>query len=99
MRMALEALKSLIEGTGCYTTTPIKKGDIAGEYTGPIISHPDADQEYSASEATYLFIIDEERVIDATHDPNPVKYINHSCDPNCESDQRAERLLPSLVNI
>ena len=33
---------------------------------------------------TFLFAVDEEIVIDGAVTENPAKYINHSCDPNCE---------------
>ena len=34
---------------------------------------------------TFLFAIDEDTVIDAARKGNVTKYINHSCDPNCEA--------------
>jgi SET domain-containing protein len=31
--------------------------------------------------------VDEDRVIDALHGGNSSRWINHSCDPNCEADE------------
>lgn len=83
---------SRIHGTGCYAGRDFRKGEIIGEYTGERISHDEADNRYEEWEMTYLFIVDDE-IIDATHDKNPVKYINHSCDPNCESEQDGKQIL------
>ena len=34
---------------------------------------------------TYLFAIDDDIVIDASVDGNDARFINHSCDPNCDA--------------
>ena len=78
---------SNIEGTGCFTIRRLRKGQNAGEYTGERITHEEADRRYKDVEETYLFMVNDKEVIDARDDKNPVKYINHSCDPNCESEQ------------
>jgi hypothetical protein len=36
---------------------------------------------------TFYFHVDEDRVIDALHGGNSSRWINHSCDPNCEADE------------
>ena len=84
--------KSDIEGTGCYAGRDIKKGELIGEYTGVCISEETADEAYSGTGAIYLFMLDDGTVIDATDDPNPMKYINHSCDPNCEAIEEDGRI-------
>ena len=35
---------------------------------------------------TFLFHVGEDDYIDAVHHGNDSRFINHSCDPNCESD-------------
>jgi SET domain-containing protein len=84
---------SSIEGTGCYAGRDIRKGELIGEYTGPRISEEEADEKYSGTEATYLFMLDDGQVIDATDDDNPMKYINHCCSPNCEAYEEDGRIL------
>ncbi len=84
---------SVIQGTGCYAGRDIRKGELIGEYTGERISEDEADKRYEEIEHTYLFQLDDGQVIDAMHDPNPVKYINHSCDPNCEAFEEDGKIL------
>ncbi len=83
--MGLTIRPSAIHATGCFTTTPIRKGARVAEYTGPRINKEEADARYENSTVTYLFGLgDGSIVIDGE---GPAKYINHSCDPNCESSE------------
>ncbi|MGC8549899.1 MAG: SET domain-containing protein [Acidobacteriaceae bacterium] len=83
--MGLIIRSSSIHAAGCYTTTPIRKGTHIVEYTGPRISKDLADQKYQDSPTTYLFGVgDGEQVIDGH---GTAMFINHSCDPNCETDE------------
>ncbi len=78
--------RSRIEGRGAFATRRIRKGQKVGEYTGERITHAVSDDRYEHKTArTYLFIIDSKIVIDADVGGNDVRFINHSCDPNCES--------------
>ena len=83
--MGLIIRSSAIHAAGCYTTAPIKKGTRVVEYTGPRISKEEADEKYQNSPTTYLFGLgDGSQVIDGF---GTAMFINHSCDPNCESDE------------
>jgi len=88
--MALIIRSSAIHAAGCYTTTPIRKGTRVAEYTGPRLSKEEADALYQDSTITYLFGLgDGSIVIDGQ---GPARYINHSCDPNCESSEVRGRI-------
>jgi len=83
--MALVIRRSLIHADGVYTTAPIKRRTIVAEYTGPRLTYSQADEIYEHSPRTYLFgMSDGERVVDGD---GIAAFINHSCDPNCESDE------------
>ena len=83
--MGLMIHPSAIHATGCFTTTPIRKGARVAEYTGPHLSKEEADARYENSTITYLFGLgDGSIVIDGE---GPARFINHSCDPNCESSE------------
>jgi SET domain-containing protein len=74
-----------IHRTGCYTTIAIDKGTHIVEYLGDLITCDEADERYPEQEETYLFgLTDGKHVIDGK---NVARYINHSCEPNCESDE------------
>ena len=76
---------SSIHAAGCYTTSPIAKGVQVVEYTGPRISKKEADKRFEDSKITYLFGIgDGSTVINGM---GVAMYINHSCDPNCETEE------------
>lgn len=83
--MALIIRSSAIHAAGCYTTVAIKNSVRIVEYTGPLISKDHADEKYENSPTTYLFGIgDGSKVIDGH---GIAMFINHSCDPNCETDE------------
>lgn len=83
--------KSGIHGFGIFTKQPHKAGDMVIEYTGEIVRPPIADRRehliYNSlvGAGTYMFRIDDERVIDATRAGSIAHLINHSCEPNCYS--------------
>jgi uncharacterized protein len=83
--MGLMIRSSSIHAAGCYTTSAIAKGVQVVEYTGPRISKKEADKRFENSKITYLFGIgDGSTVIDGM---GVAMYINHSCDPNCETEE------------
>ena len=84
--MGLIIRSSSIHAAGCYTTSPIRKGVKVVEYTGPRISKRHADRHFQNSIITYLFGIgDGSTVINGY---GTAMFINHSCDPNCETEER-----------
>jgi uncharacterized protein len=83
--MGLIIRSSDIHAAGCYTTASIKKGALVVEYTGPRITKEEGDLIYEESPVTYLFGLgDGETVIDGH---GTAMFINHSCDPNCETEE------------
>ena len=83
--MALVIRRSQIHADGVCTTEPIKRRTIVTEYTGPRLTYAEADSIYEHSPRTYLFGLgDGERVVDGD---GIAAFINHSCDPNCETDE------------
>jgi uncharacterized protein len=88
--MALIIRSSAIHAAGCYTTAPIRNRTRIVEYTGPRITKDQADEKYEDSPTTYLFGIgDGSKVIDGH---GIAMFINHSCDPNCVTDELRGRV-------
>jgi SET domain-containing protein len=84
-----ELRESPIQGTGAFATRRIRKGARIIEYTGERITQDEADERYDDESMgrhhTFLFTLDENTVIDAAVDGNEARFINHSCDPNCQA--------------
>jgi SET domain-containing protein len=88
--MPLIIRSSAIHAAGCYTTSPIPKGRRVAEYTGPRLSKSEADQAYEASPITYLFGLGDGSIVIDGH--CMAMFINHSCDPNCETHEEKGRV-------
>jgi uncharacterized protein len=88
--MGLMIRSSSIHAAGCYTTSPIAKGTKVVEYTGPRIKKRKADVLYKNSKITYLFGVGDGSTVINGH--GMAMYINHSCDPNCETEELRGRV-------
>jgi len=88
--MALIVKSSSLHGAGVYTTAPIKKGARVLEYTGPRLTAKECRGLYADTEVTYLFAMDDHNII--IDGFGMAAFVNHSCDPNCETDQIAGRI-------
>jgi hypothetical protein len=99
--LAFEVRDSGIAGKGAFAIRPIKKGEELIEYVGEIITHPEADERYDDESMdehhTFLFTITSRLVIDATNNGNESRFINHSCDPNCEAEITKGRVFISAI--
>ncbi len=82
--------RSRIQGRGVFATATIRKGARIIEYTGERITDAEADERYDdeamARHHTFLFTVGRNTVIDGARNGNVSRFINHSCDPNCEID-------------
>ena len=92
----LEVRSSPIHGKGVFTRVPLKKGELVLEYLGAIIDWPEALRRHPHDPAqpnhTFYFTLDDERVIDGNDGGNRARWINHSCQPNCESETKGEKV-------
>jgi uncharacterized protein len=89
-RYPFEIRSSPIQGDGAFATERIPAGTRLIEYAGERLTPAEADARYPDNDApdrhhTFLFAIDDEIVIDAAVDGNEARFINHSCDPNCDA--------------
>lgn len=84
-----EIRESPIQGKGAFATVDIPRGTRLIEYTGARISHEEADRRYDDERMrrhhTFLFTLDDNWIIDAAEGGNDARFINHSCEPNCEA--------------
>jgi Proteins containing SET domain len=81
---------SSIHAAGCYTMRRIRKGTPVVEYDGPRFTKDEADERYQDRFITYLFSTGNRgEVIDGF---GIAMFINHSCDPNCETENIKGRI-------
>ncbi len=80
--------RSPIHGRGVFAARTIRKGTDIIEYRGERITMKEADRRPASDPEnpyhTFLFELDDGRVIDAAVRGNAARWINHSCTPNCE---------------
>lgn len=81
----LEARRSSIDRLGCFSTIAIEGNTYIADYEGERISSDEAVRRESDKdrEGVYTFWLDDESVIDGFENGNVLKYLNHSCTPNC----------------
>ena len=88
--------RSPVHGLGAFALRRIRKGTRIIEYLGERVTHEEADRRYEGKDEsdshTFLFIVDSKTVLDGGVDGNDSRFINHSCDPNCESVIEAKRV-------
>lgn len=87
-----EIRDSPMQGKGAFATRRIPAGVRLIEYAGQRLTPAESDARYPDVEGerhhTYLFAIDHDGVdvvIDAAVRGNDARWINHSCDPNCDA--------------
>ncbi|MEP6733632.1 MAG: SET domain-containing protein-lysine N-methyltransferase [bacterium] len=92
----IELRTSAIQGTGAFATRNIKKGTRIIEYLGQRISWRTADKRYDDEHMkrhhTFLFTVDDKRCIDGAVNGSDARFINHSCDGNCEATNDRKRI-------
>jgi len=84
-----ELRDSPIQGIGAFAITDVPKRTSIIEYTGERIGNREADKRYDDDAMrrhhTFLFILNDRAVVDAAYGGNEARFINHSCDPNCDT--------------
>jgi SET domain-containing protein len=91
-----EVRHSRIHGYGVFALRRIRKGTMVIEYLGDRVSHALANERYEHKDPkdghTFLFTVDAKTVIDAGVDGNEARFINHGCDPNCQTVNTNKRI-------
>lgn len=84
-----EIRESRVQGLGVFATRPIPEGMRLIEYAGERLTAAAAEARYpdvpGERHHTFLFAIDDGVVIDAAVGGNAARFINHSCEPNCDA--------------
>jgi len=76
--------ESAIHGTGGFANVDIVAGTRAIEYVGERITKAESLCRCESNNK-YIFSLDETYNLDGNVPWNPARFLNHSCDPNCEA--------------
>jgi SET domain-containing protein len=79
---------SSVHGNGVFARRKIRAGECIVEYQGERIEWEAAQKRADAAGGpvshTFFFSLADGRVIDGGSNGNEARFINHSCEPNCE---------------
>ena len=81
--------RSPIHGRGVFALRPLDAGERVIEYAGEVIPWEEAVRRHAARPGedahTMFFDLGDGDVVDGWVGGNSSRWINHSCDPNCET--------------
>lgn len=85
----LEVKDVFPKGKGVFAKTLIRKGDLVHEFMGEIVSAKDLRQRVSdmndrEEQHMYVMQLRSKTFVDARHKGAVIRYLNHSCEPNCD---------------
>ncbi|XP_011478936.1 histone-lysine N-methyltransferase ASH1L isoform X2 [Oryzias latipes] len=84
----LERFRAEGKGWGIRTKEPLRAGQFIIEYLGEVVSEQEFRsrmmEQYFSHSGHYCLNLDSGMVIDSYRMGNEARFINHSCDPNCE---------------
>ena len=100
----IQTRRSGVHGKGVFALQDLAEGETLIEYVGEVIRWPEALARHPHDPAqpnhTFYFHINETQVIDAHVGGNSSRWINHSCQPNCEAEEDGGRVfIKALRNI
>ncbi|GAA6110545.1 histone-lysine N-methyltransferase NSD2 [Tachysurus ichikawai] len=80
------------KGWGLISLRDIKKGEFVNEYVGELIDEEECRARIKYAQENdithfYMLTIDKDRIIDAGPKGNYSRFMNHSCQPNCETQK------------
>lgn len=82
--------RSAIHGVGVFATRRIRAGRLLIAYLGQALTTSEVRKRFHDDDAddphTLLFHLGGDRYIDAGVGGNDARFINHSCDPNCDPE-------------
>jgi len=83
--------RSRLHGTGVFARRAIPAGTRILEYTGKRISNEEADRRHPVNPDdpchTFFFSLSSGQIIDGGDKGNDARWINHCCEPNCETQE------------
>lgn len=87
---------SAIHGNGVFAARKIPAGARIIEYQGKRITEKQAEKRFGLDPEnphhTFFFSLENGKLIDGGDEGNDARWINHSCEPNCEAQEENGRV-------
>uniref|UniRef100_A0A4W5RY32 Histone-lysine N-methyltransferase, H3 lysine-36 specific n=1 Tax=Hucho hucho TaxID=62062 RepID=A0A4W5RY32_9TELE len=88
----VEIFRTLSRGWGLRGVSDIKKGAFVNEYVGEVIDEEECRARIRHAQENdicnfYMLTLDKDRIIDAGPKGNQARFMNHCCQPNCETQK------------
>ncbi|XP_062332922.1 uncharacterized protein nsd1a [Osmerus eperlanus] len=88
----VEIFRTLARGWGLRSVFDIKKGAFVNEYVGEVIDEEECRARIRHAQENdicnfYMLTLDKDRIIDAGPKGNQARFMNHCCQPNCETQK------------
>ncbi len=87
---------SAIHGNGVFAARKIPAGARIIEYQGKRITEKQAEKRFGLDPEnphhTFFFSLENGKLIDGGDEGNDARWINHSCEPNCEAQEEEGRV-------
>ncbi|MFM0197995.1 SET domain-containing protein-lysine N-methyltransferase [Paraburkholderia strydomiana] len=87
--------RSPVHGKGVFAMHVLAAGERVLEYKGEITSWRNAVRRHQSEDVeghTFLFGLSDGRVIDGSRGGNSARWLNHACEPNCETIEDEGRI-------
>ncbi len=91
-KYAVDVHKSAIDGFGAFAGEPIPGQRKIGEIRGEAIPIAEARRRIAGRQRIMMVEISDRTAIDATASTDPMRYTNHSCQPNARLQIRDGRI-------
>ncbi|XP_046714681.1 histone-lysine N-methyltransferase, H3 lysine-36 specific [Silurus meridionalis] len=88
----VEIFRTLSRGWGLRSINDIRKGAFVSEYVGEVIDEEECRARIRHAQENdicnfYMLTLDKDRIIDAGPKGNQARFMNHCCQPNCETQK------------
>ena len=92
----LETFKTVKKGWGLRSSAAIERGSFIVEFLGDVIREENVKQKFKeyrkeGLKHQYMMSLKSGQVVDATKNGSLSRFINHSCQPNCEVQKVTEQ--------
>lgn len=100
-KSVIEVKGSELHGKGVFAIRRIEKGSRVIRYKGQKITNEEGAERYDEdkmeSHHTFLFCLDDDYCLDGGKKGNEARFINHSCNPNCEAIQEGNKIFIDAI--